>query len=131
MFSPGLGSGIHTAPDRIPEGRGAWWGRHQGVAVHEQLWKSCNGLVIQISPHFFFGSRRQGGARVRRCGRWDGAGKGREQKAADWKQDRGYCTQRCREVRHRPSPEGVSSRPEDGNPAPSAFSPLTTLPCVT
>lgn len=78
-----LCSGIHTAPDRAPEGRGAWWGRHQGMAVHEQPWKSHNAWIIQISLHSFFGCRSQGRALVRRCCRWDGAGKGREQKAAD------------------------------------------------
>lgn len=81
FLSPGLCSGIHSAPDRASEGRGIWQGRHQGMAVHEQLRKSCNGLIIQISLHFFFGCRRQGGALVRRCCRWDGASKGREQKA--------------------------------------------------
>lgn len=83
FLSPGLCSGLHTAPDRAPERRKSWWGRHQGMAVHEQLWKSRNGLIIQISLHFFFGCRSQGGALVRRCCGRDGAGKGREQKAAD------------------------------------------------
>lgn len=78
-----LCSGIQIAPERAPEGRGAWWGRHQGMAVREQLRKSRNGWIIQISLRSFFGCRSQGRALVRRCCRWDGAGKGRKQKAAD------------------------------------------------
>lgn len=61
-------------------------------------------------------------------------GWGREGQRAEgchWKQDKGYCTHGECPWKAGPSPEGVSSRPEDGSPAPSAFSPLTTLPCVT
>lgn len=103
----------------------------RGWLSMNSCWKRRNALIVQISLHFFSGSRRQGGALVRRCWRWDGAGKGREQKAVNWKQDRGYCTHGEYSWKAWPSLEGVSSRPEDGNPVPSAFSTFTTLPGVT
>lgn len=128
-----LCSGIHTAPDRAPEGRGAWWGRHQGMAFNEQLWKSLYQWLdnSNISPLLWLQEPRQRtGEKVLQVG-WGREGQGAE--GCRWKQDRGYCARGEYPWKAWPSswPEGVSSRPEDGNPVPSAFSPLTTLPCVT
>jgi len=89
---------------------------------------SRGGPIIQISlPASLFA----GGDKAECGGEGAGGRKGRGQEAASWEQDGGHRTHGERPWKAGRSPERASSRPEDGDPFPSAFSPATPLPRVT